>query len=218
MRWLLLALMGGLLALPARAEDIVEVLRRSQQLRLNSLPAAVNGAQAQVLQRSFEQLRPLLPADLQVELRMVGGAVAAETLLGHVVVVHAALADLPEGERLFILAHELGHVVGGHWQQLGRLYQRWVPGEVTREKTDPVAQALGREASGLSHRHEYEADVFALQALRSLSRPSQDAYASFVRQGLLHDTATHPGTRKRIASLRAAELGAGLPVTGADAE
>jgi Zn-dependent protease with chaperone function len=178
MRWFQLTLLGLALAGPARGEDIVDVLRRSQQTRLDATPLA-------------------------------------ETLHGRIVVANESLADLPEGARLFVLAHELGHVASDHWQQMGAVYRHWVPGEVTPQTTDPVANALGREASMTSHRQEFEADAYALRVLRRLGRPPQDAFAAFMSTTLQPDTATHPGTRKRIASLRAAQAGV---LSGSDAE
>jgi hypothetical protein len=143
-----------------------------------------------------------------VELRVVTGSTVAETLDGRVIVANETLADLPEGVRLFVLAHELGHVQQGHWRQVGDLYKRFVPGEVVPQTTEPVAGPLGRAASAQAHRHEFEADAFALQALRALGRPTDDAFAALRHQGVQHDSATHPATRKRLASLRAAEAGA----------
>ena len=215
MRWFQLTLLGLALAQPARAEDIVDVLRRSQQMRLDAMPLAAEGPRVETLRRSFEQVRRALPEDVVAELRVVSSGTIAETLHGHVVVAHESLADLPEGARLFVLAHELGHVAGHHWQQMGAVYRHWIPGEVKPETTDPVAGALGREASAASHRQEYEADAYALRVLRSMGRAPQDAFSAFAQQGMLQDTATHPGTRKRIASLRAALAGAR---SGADAE
>ena len=43
----------------------------------------------------------------------------------------------------------------------------------------------------------------------TLGRPQQDTFAVFMQMGMQQDTATHPGTRKRLASLRAAQGGAG---------
>jgi Zn-dependent protease with chaperone function len=139
-----------------------------------------------------------------IDFHVVAGAVMAETLHGHIVVANESLADLPEAERLFVLAHEIGHVQQRHWLQMGLVYKRWIPGEVTPEKTDPVAGSLGREASGLAHRHEFEADAYALQTLQQLGLPVDAAFSSLRLMGLQQDTATHPGTRKRLASLRAA--------------
>jgi hypothetical protein len=215
MRWFQLTLLGLALAGPARGEDIVDVLRRSQQMRLDAMEPAANGPRADTVRATFDQLRQALPSDLPVELRVIRGETLAETLHGHIVVANESLADLPEGARLFVLAHELGHVASRHWLQMGQVYRRWVPGEVTPQTTDPVAAQLGREASGLSHRQEFEADAYAAQVLRTLGRPPQDAFAVFTQTGVQRDTATHPGTRKRMASLRAAQGGAG---SGSDAE
>jgi Peptidase family M48 len=204
MRWLLATILGATLATGARSEDIVDVLRRSQQQRLESLKPAADGPRAQRLRQDFETLRVRLGSLPPIDFHVVAGAVMAETLHGHIVVANESLADLPEAERLFVLAHEIGHVQQRHWLQMGLVYKRWIPGEVTPEKTDPVAGPLGREASGLAHRHEFEADAYALQTLQQLGLPVDAAFSSLRLMGLQQDTATHPGTRKRLASLRAA--------------
>jgi hypothetical protein len=204
MRWLLVTILGLTLATGARSEDIVDVLRRSQQQRLESLSPAADGPRARRLRQDFESLRERLAPLPPIDFHVIAGPVTAETLHGHIVVANESLADRPEAERLFVLAHEIGHVQQQHWLQMGQVYKRWIPDEVTPEKTDPVAGALGREASGLAHRHEFEADAYALQALHRLGLPSDAAFSSLRLMGLQQDTATHPGTRKRLASLRAA--------------
>ena len=217
MRWLQVTVLGLVLAGPAQSEDIIDVLRRSQQQRLDSFTEAPQGERREAVRNAFAKLRDALAPGVSIELRVVSGGTYAETLHGSILVVNESLADLPEGERIFIMAHEIGHVVAGHWEQMGRVYRRWIPGEVTQDKTDPVAGLLGRDASGLAHRHEYAADAFAHQALVKLGWPSEVAFAAFVRQGMQHDTATHPGTRKRIATLRAAQAGV-RPPSGEEAE
>jgi Zn-dependent protease with chaperone function len=203
MRWLVVTILGLTLATAARAEDIVDVLRRSQQTRLDAMAAANDASRAQVVQHSFEVLRQALAPLPPIDFHVISGSTMAETLHGHIIVANQSLADLPEGERLFVLAHEIGHVQQHHWLQMGLVYKRWVPGEVTPENTDPVAGMLGREASGLAHRQEFEADAFALQTLHRLGLSSDVAFSSLRMLGLQQDTATHPGTRKRLASLRA---------------
>ena len=217
MRWLKLTILGLAMAGSARAEDIVDVLRRSQQMRLDAMTPASDPARIQVIRQSFDLLRQALKSDLEVELQVVSGGTYAETLHGYVVVANTSLADLPEGERLFILAHELGHVAAGHWREMTAVYKRWVPGEVTQEKTDPVSGLLGRDASGLAHQQEFAADTFALKVMRDLGWPEKHAFSVFLRQGMQHDTPTHPGTRKRIASLRAAQTQV-APTSGSSAE
>jgi predicted Zn-dependent protease len=203
MRWVLfiwVALAGGV----ARGEDIVQVLERSQQVRMDKLQAApADSARAQKVRASFETLRGRLGLGLKVELRVVRGDVLAEALHGDVVIVNEAIGGWPEQERLFVLAHELGHVALGHWSQMSGMYQKWVPGRVTQEQTDAVASLLGREASALAYQHEYEADAFAARALEALGISQQEVFSIFMRLGSRKDTATHPGTQRRLASLRA---------------
>lgn len=206
MRNLLLLLFTMALAAPSLGETIDAVLQRSQARRLEALrEVRVGDTRAVAIQASFQRLlaQPELRPAGPVELRVVEGPVVAECLFGRLIVAHASLAELPEGERLFVLAHELGHAAHEHWAHVARLYRAHVPGEVVREQTDAVAPVLGREMSALSHRHEYDADAFALRALLRLGYDFDTVTASFMRHGLQRDTPTHPATRKRLAQLRA---------------
>ena len=207
MRWSIVTL-ALLLTAPVAgsSEGIVAVLARSQLARLASThPADPAGPRARAVRSSFDTLARTLDLQRPVELRVIRGETVAETVHGRIVLANERLAELDEGERLFILAHELGHIELGHWEQTERLYQKWVPGAVTPRETEPVAMLLGRDASGQAHRHELEADAYALRALHTLGRGSQDALAAFMRLGAKHETATHPGTVRRLASLRAVE-------------
>lgn len=198
-----LCILFALAGAPAWSEDIHDVLERSQRQRLEALPLAdAQSARAQRVRATFETVLRAAGLAQPVELRVISGGTLAETLHGRLVVANESLADLSEGERAFILAHELGHVAMGHWGQMGLLYKRHVPGAVTPQTTDPVAGVLGRDASGLSHRHELDADAFGLHTLRAMGHPDEDAFSAFKSLGLTRDTPTHPGTRKRMASLR----------------
>ncbi len=205
MRWSIVTL-ALLLAGPAHGdENILGVLARSQLARLDHTHAVdAASPRARTVRASFETLARALGLRYTVELRVVEGEIVAETLQGRIVLANESLADLREGERLFILAHELGHIELRHWEQIQRLYQKWVPGVVTPDQTEPVAALLGRDASRLAYHQEFEADAFALRTLQALGGSSQDASAAFMHMGVNHDTATHPGTGKRLAALRAA--------------
>jgi hypothetical protein len=198
---------------PAHGQDIVDVLRHSQQTRLESMKPAPEGPKATKVRKTFEALHQRVAPEAVVELHVISGGTIAETLHGHIIVANESLADLPEGERAFVLAHELGHVVANHWLKMGLLYRRFVPGAVIQANTDPIAGPLGREASALAHQQEIEADTFALHALGRLGHAADDAFSAFLHLGMQHDTATHPGTRKRVASLRNAQLA--LPAASA---
>lgn len=210
MRWWFISL-SLLIAGPAAADPvagaddgILGVLARSQIVRLDrTTPADPASPRARSVRASLETLARALRLRHPVELRLIAGETVAETLQGRIVLANESLADLSEGERLFILAHELGHIELRHWEQTQRLYQKWVPGAVTPEHTEPVAALLGRDASGLGHRQEMEADAFALRTLLALGRPLQDAIAALTHFGVTRDTPSHPGTAKRLAAMRA---------------
>ncbi|CAD5372152.1 conserved exported hypothetical protein [Rubrivivax sp. A210] len=198
--WMALSLLAGT---PARAEeDIVDVLRRSHDLKLANL-APAEGERVQIVRASFERLLQALPPDRACDLQVIRGTLMAETLHGHVIVANQSLADLPEGTRLFVLAHELAHVRLQHWPAMVQVYQRWIPGAVTPDLTDPVAAPLGREASALAHQQEFAADTWAARALRSMGLPQDDLLAVFRNLGATPATPTHPSTVQRLASLRA---------------
>lgn len=209
-------------AMPAAAPavTITEVLQRSQQQRLAQRGAADPlSAASQRVQASFDRLVAMLPPGEPARLMLVGGDLFAEAQFdGRSVAVSEAVGDLPEGERLLMLAHELGHVRLDHWAALDGLYRRFIPGEVRPETTDPVAAALGAEAHALSHRHEFEADAFGFTLVRQLGFGVENALRLLTRQGQQADGATHPGTRRRLAQLRSldARLGHALVSPAAD--
>ena len=191
----------------AQAEGIVDVLQRSQAARLAQRGAA--NAQSDAAGRvrtSFLRLAAHLPPALQgqpPELVLVAGPLFAEAVFGrHAVVVSESVGDLPEGERLLMLAHELGHVTLGHWAGLSGLYLQHIPGEVRPETTDPVAGVLGPQVHALSHRQEFEADAFGFTLVRRLGYGVDNAFGLLTRNGVQLDSATHPATRRRLARLR----------------
>lgn len=210
MRAILMALAMAVSAPAWCEEDIVDVLQRSQQMQLDALTALEvdpASAESQVVQRSFDKaLSALNLRQPGVRLIVVRSPLLAVCLMGRVVAVNVSVADLTESERLFILAHELGHIAHRHWAQLGALYKHHIPGEVKPSTTDPVAGILGREASELSHRHEYEADAFALKLLRRLGEPEDTPVVLFTEHlPMVKTTATHPGTHQRLAHLKRVE-------------
>jgi Peptidase family M48 len=190
----------------ANAETIEAVLDRSQQTRLSQRPNAdTSSAAAQRVKAGLARLLALRNAG-NVELVLSGGDLFAEALLDRPgLAVSQAVGDLPEGERLLLLAHELGHLRLGHPGALKALYHAHIPGEVLREVTDRAAAALGPDAHALSHRHELEADAYGYTLVRSLGFGLDNAFSLLMRQGMQIDSATHPGTRRRLAQLRALE-------------
>lgn len=188
----------------AWAEDISQVLQRSQQWRLQQRPAPdLQSTASERVRSSFERLKQLDARGADVQLKIVGGELFAEAQFGQrTLVVSENAGDLPEGERLLMLAHEMGHLLLGHWGALSALYRSHIPGEVRPETTDPVARKLSVEAQALSHRQEFEADSYGYALARKMGFGLDNAFGLLTRQGLQFDTPTHPGTRRRLAQLR----------------
>lgn len=198
------AILGLLAAVSSvHADDIVNVLERSQRLRLEQRVAAPDSERSRRVRASFDRLltQSRTAAD-SVELRVMQGGVQAEAMLGRLLVVGDAVGDLPEGERLLLLAHELSHLRLEHWQALCDVYRKHVPGDVRPDTTDPVSGVLGHDANALSHRHEYEADAHGFALARPLGATLDDALSLLMRQPMLGDSPTHPATRRRIAQFR----------------
>jgi Zn-dependent protease with chaperone function len=183
---------------------IQQVLERSQEQRLQSLDVVPDDdPRARLVRASFNLLLLSRGLDPNLQLRVVRGPLWGETIHGRMVVANQLLADLPEAERLFVLAHELGHVVLGHWSQMTVLYRKWIPGPVTQDRTDAIAAALGSEASTLSYRQEFEADAYAGRTLRMLGIPDSQILPVFSHMGEMDSFATHPSADQRIAALHA---------------
>jgi hypothetical protein len=223
MRWFVLGVMAVFMN-GAAAQGIEAVLERSQQARLARRPPAA--AQAEAVQRVRDSLTRLLASTLAdappVELVLVGGDLFAEALLDRpAIAVSEAVGELPEPQRLLMLAHELGHIRLAHAQSLKAMYRAHVPAAVAQELTDPVAVPLGAEGIVLSHRNELAADAWAYVMTRPLGVGLDDAMGLLARQATRVDTLTHPGTARRIVQWREIEQrlmqehGSGLPRRGA---
>ena len=197
--WLVLALSTP----PVWCEDIAQVLQRSQQMRLDSMPEVpASEPAAAALHDSFKRVQLTSAAAADAQLRVVSVGAVAETMQGHVIVMNVALGELPEICRLFLIAHELGHITNLHWSERIALYRQFIPGDVVQEQTDAVAPQLGRAASEQSHDHELSADAYAMRTLLDMGYSRDDLLEMFFRLGNHGSTATHPSTGKRLAQLR----------------
>jgi hypothetical protein len=206
MRWLpfclfLLAFSGS-----ARADDIVDVLRQSQDRRLEALGPAQDPARARSVAASFEALRAAARPSTAFDFHVVSGKTTAETLHGHIIVANESLADRPEGERLFILARELGHVTCRHWLQMALNFKQWLPGEVSTMR--PVSPAIEREAADLAHRQQVEADAYALRVLAAMGYSDRDTGIAPDMLGSVHTALLETAGPQRV-SARQGALAAG---------
>ena len=203
-----LLLAAGLLgwAMPSAGGPTIEqVLQASQAQRLaaRGAPLPDQDEAVQRLRDSLARLQAQQPELRDVRLRVVGGELFAEAVFGQrELAASAAVGELPEGERLLMLAHELGHLQLHHWEALAGLYHQHIPGEVRPDTTDAVSGALGAEARALSWSHEFQADAWGYRLVHGLAYGVDTAQALLTRHGVLLDSATHPGSRRRLMQLR----------------
>ena len=192
---------------PAWCTDIVDVLVDSNNIRMKAhTPAADDSARGVTIRATWDRLIAIARPEEAPQLQIVTGTLYAEAVMGRTVVASEALADLTEGQRLMMLAHELGHIVLHHWDDQCRLYKRFIPGEVKPETTDPVAGRLGAAAHTQSHRHEFEADAYGYALVRRQGVDFASVMALLRSLGASQDTITHPGTYRRVAHLREIEM------------
>jgi Zn-dependent protease with chaperone function len=189
----------------AWSEDIISVLERSAMQRMAAQTAVDHASpQAKLIKATFDQLNEFVHLENSVEIKVVTGPLNAEAILGKYIVASEVLAELPESERTFLLAHEMGHVTLGHWSQLTQLYIKHIPGEVTSEATSSVEKVLGIEAHQQAYRQEFEADAFAFKLIKKMGIGLDSAIATLMRNPSLGD-ASHPSMHKRILQLRMLE-------------
>lgn len=122
-------------------------------------------------------------------------AVAAMTV--NTIVIPTRVARFSRQERLFVLAHELGHVAQKDVQRWERLGEFFVD---SNADDDTVAAYINT----LSQELELHADAYAAQVLNKLGIDAQvAAVAVFQRLEVLNapGTPTHPAAKQRVAQL-----------------
>lgn len=193
-----------LLTSPARALDVVQALERGQRVQLERCEQLDRDShEAQVLQAA---LTKVLQADANappVALRVARCDAFVQVLAGDIV-VHPEVATWDEGERLFVLAHELGHIRQAHWQQLTQVLRDTVPVTSTDEQATRLMRHSAPRLQGLLHAFEYDADAYAARLLRAMGRDAQaEAKRAISRQPSVADAPTHPSAPQRLARLAA---------------
>lgn len=119
-------------------------------------------------------------------------AVIAQSLPG-VVVVNAEIAQLNRQHRIFVLAHEIGHLRASHWDQYFQKAR-----SLCAAPSEPSDDSAFRE---LSHANEYAADKFAVFILKQNGFSSTAAVELLRSLGDIPETNTHPAIASRIQAV-----------------
>lgn len=196
----------------ATDEDIVQVIVRSKNQDLAQLQDIDSSEENfKILKKSVNDVMSVQRDDLKIELKIIKSlhSLVATNMLGHVLVLNENLMQFTEDERRFIIAHEIAHLAHKDWDVLLKTYKYFIPGRVTQEQTDKIASALGSKLSQLSYDWEFNADLSAFETLvrMGIELPAAKAAAiAVIGKVIVRDTATHPGTTKRIMAVKQFQL------------
>lgn len=120
-----------------------------------------------------------------------------------VIIVGAELLNQPRAAMAMVLAHEYGHHVHAHWRQslaLGMAYAE----KQGRAKPDVMELAgfvMQAQSKAYNHRIEYEADAFAVQALKSSRLLDRDAVVALLNKIGKDECESHPSAADRIQAM-----------------
>lgn len=189
-------------ALSAHALDIVDALNRGQQVQLSQCESVAEDApEVAVLRDSFSKLQDARHADTPVTL-VVAKCSFGIQVLGGKVIVHPAVAHWNEGERLFVLAHELGHIEHGDWHSFTHVHQEAIPADMSDEQVGLTMRRMAPKMRELMYGFEYNADEYALELLSKMGRDAlAEGREAIARVPTPSGSPTHPGTAQRIARL-----------------
>jgi Zn-dependent protease with chaperone function len=157
---------------------------------------AKDDSAVKLIQSDFNELLRVADVKEPVELVVTDAAVIGQAFPGRVVVVTAELAQVSRARRLFVLSHELGHVVEDH---LKASFKRL--GQLLDSHLEDFDEALKR-LSPLLHEQEFGADQYAASMLRRMGLSPQEGGEVL---GFLMDvpaTLTHPAVADRLQRLR----------------
>lgn len=185
------ALMG-----PAHAESLEE----NYEALLADVRAGATKkeAKAKLLQAEFEEVLVASGTEERVELVVSDSGIVAQAFPGRVVAVTSDLADESRERRLFVLGHELGHVLLEHFPAVSELVARISP-EVKDGKLPP---ALMEAAKKVLHAQEFSADEFSARLVRKLGASPTKGAMLLMAFGYQAESLTHPTPASRVERIK----------------
>jgi Zn-dependent protease with chaperone function len=124
-----------------------------------------------------------------------------------VIIVGSTMASLPREQLAFVLAHEYGHHVRGHWRStlsrgLGLASAAGKPASTIEELAPFTIQAVTPETS---HHDELDADRAAIVLLKSFGLYDEKAITTMLTTFGDDASSTHPSALARIKAITAVE-------------
>lgn len=197
MKNIITALVFAFVANFASANPMVEALRAQDESRL--CEAAPVSKETRLLRREATYVLETMGMSkdaVTVLIAECGGYATAATTLG-TIVISPSLAELPRAERLFVLAHEIGHLANDDAKRWLALGDKLVLKDEAIAANDAMMATLSREV-------ELGADAFAAAVLRKMGINAENAaHAFFKRMNLLDlpGTASHPAAQSRVTAI-----------------
>jgi Zn-dependent protease with chaperone function len=199
MKKIIVAVGIAILSSMASANPVVNGLQAEDASRV--CPAAPPSPETRVLRRDVAgilEAAGMVKDAVKVLIGDCGGYASAATTM-NTIVISPALAELPRSERLFVLAHEVGHLANNDVQQWTALGEQF---ESAAFSDADVTNMM----SSLSRKMEQDADAFSARALHKMEVNAENAATAFFsRMHLLKSagTASHPAAQSRVVAIAA---------------
>lgn len=208
-QWLLAIAEVGLVC-TATAMDIGDGIRTGDQVRLERAKVSDNAEAIRIIQASFDRVMAVRGDGNAVTLRITSQGVGGEAALGEIVMIDESLAALPEDERDFEIAHELGHIDLNHYVRMIGLFRSYV-GMSTDDHY--IAHTLNVHADELSpalRAMEFEADAYGQALLDRIPGSHDGGIHTFQRNAFRRGDFSHPTSRERLLRLQASLVSTSL--------
>lgn len=159
--------------------------------------------EARAMAEEIDRFRARVPAAAGVPIDLRECYWDGMVVRGERIVVSSRLARATPAQRFFVLAHELGHLVGQHHGRLATLAAELLQ-RTPDERTAALALAR-RDGPPLSRRHEQEADAFAVRLMLQAGEDPEEAarFLEAAQPAQVSTDGTHPAPAARAAAIRA---------------
>lgn len=176
---------------------LVEVQKTSLNKVMNLTEAT--GTEADMIRNDFIYLQNngIIPGN--VELMIKEKSSLASAVSEQLIVINVKLAKYDRLDRLFVLAHEAGHIVNADREDTNKLFNLYIPDNLTKTEAYHRFNELKPKLCEVLHRHEYAADDYSTQSLLKLGYAKEEiviAVANVLED--LDSDLTHPASSDRI--------------------
>jgi hypothetical protein len=205
MKFFLVCLLSFICAVAqARPSDQLVHALKADFSSLKEVPA--DSEKAMLLQSEFAQLLQAMQLRTPIKLMVVREVEVAKAYPGRVIAVHEDVGTLSQSQRVFVLTHELAHVLQDHFTA----YYSFLDAQSHTEQDEFTGEeaAVLRGFQTVSHNAEFSADDFAKKVVLALGLSIDDAIGLLRSYRDAEASLTHPAPAARVARLVSANSAA----------